>query len=328
MNNKFKHQDLILTNLLTGYKNSNFIYSLIYPAMPVPKTVGKYVTYNKEKYIDHSAVARGKGRHSQVNVIDFNINTAPYQLEEWGLGAELSVAEEEGMIPSGLIPNLREEKVDMLNEALELDREKTVADFIQDIGNYDASNVNTLDNINPGKYYWTNNVAGANPLNQIQTGISELREDIGMMPDTIIFGYETARVAAQNDEVKKLAFSLAANTTTITPMRAIEVLAQWAGIPNYAIGYSQYTTSATGVFTDIWSDICWIGNVAKNQNTAKVQSWGRMLYLAYAGMTYPAVFREMMSGTDGIEQVRLRSQETFHLINADAGYLIENCAQV
>lgn len=307
-------RDNVLTGLAAGYNQSYaFVAKNLFPDVQVNKREGKYLKYNKEMMMNHSAIIQ-KGRNAIPDALDFDLTTTSYELKDFALASQITTIELEEGDP---LVDIRMRKLKLLTEGMALYREMLVATEVQDNTNYDATNFNTLDNSGAGKYKWSH--ASADPIANILAAMDAIKTDIGMLPNVLVLGWDSAVQLAQIDDIKKLAVRNSSDSRPISPMAAAQTLATYAGIDRVFIGMTSYTTSATGTLTNIWSDNAVLAYVG-TPSAVDMQKLGVMLNRK----DYPQVFRGEIPRTDGLEEIRLRDCFNIHAVNWDAAYLIED----
>ena len=307
-------QDPILTRLAQGYQNENFIGLNLFPVITVDKESGKYVKFYKEKLIARSTGDMAVGMGAEPKFIDFETMTSSYTLDEYATGTKIYKRELE---EANNILQLKTTKQELISSTMAVFIEKSIADFAQDDSNY--TNFNLLDNTGAGKYKWSH--ANADPLANIQTAIDSIKNNTGMYPDTIIFGYASASQLAQVTDIQRLVAPNYAQALRITPQQACQTVANFFGIKNMYIGLSMYATSYTSALSQIWSDNCIVAYVGKDTLASKTtQNFGALL----RKRGRPVVQREIIPLSDQTQALMIRDMWQIHQINDLCGYLIED----
>jgi hypothetical protein len=309
--------DFLLTKIAQGYavKPDQYVGSLLFPNVEVEKMIGKYMKYNKDQLIDRTSIASNT-RHGLAASIDYSKSTAPYELLYYALRSDITQDELEESSPE-TASEIEKERTDLLTNGMALLREKQIADLVQTDTNYDATNKKILDGT-AGKYYWSDTTNGT-PIEDIGDAIDAVRSDIGEMITTMVFGWQSAVQLQKHDDVKKLANPVSNPTGPVTVNGAIESIAKYFGIKNYAIGMPQYTTEPTGTLTDIWADNVILAHVG-DLKSKKTQNFGAMLNRK----GYPKMYKTVDEEKRDLLIIQIQAAFQAHAINWDAGYLIKN----
>jgi hypothetical protein len=311
--------DPLLTNLALGFSNSfPFIGTKLYPLIQVEKEAGKYVKFDKSWFVNHGTdLVVGMG--SQPRFIDFETSTAAYQLVEYAIGTKIFRRERE---ESSDILALEKNKTRLVTEALLVGLEKRIADLVQEGTNYDSTHVNTLDDTGEGKYYWTN-TTNADPIGNLSTAIDKIRSDCGVLPNVVIFGYDSAVALSKLESIQKLANPWPNVGIDVTPAMAASKLSSFLGIENCYIGMSQYVTTVAGTLNDIWSDNVILAYVAENPASSIVPTFG--VTLRKKGR--PEIQREVVPLSDETTAIIARDLSVEHPVYWNCGYLIKNTVE-
>lgn len=305
----------ILEKLISGYaQKSPAVGGMLYPDVPVNNKSGKYIIFNKDFQVDHSSTM-DVGRNAIPPSIDFDFSTAEYNLGYKGLAVQISTEEKEEGEP---LLKIEQRKTRILTESYMVAKEKLIADTAQNDALYSASNKHILDGT-PGDYYWSDTTNG-DPLGDLTTAVDAIIAKIGVPPDTIIFGYDSARIASLHPEVQKLTALPTVGIVQATMQAAVAALANFLGISKYGIGMQQYVNAVTATnFSNIWADnvvLAYVGTPGDRDS----QTFGVMLNRK----GYPIINKSVIPRTDGLDEIRMRSCYNIHQINIDAGYLVKN----
>jgi hypothetical protein len=200
--------------------------------------------------------------------------------------------------------------VDLLN-LLALEREKAIADFVQNPLNFDTSAKKILDSSEAF------NSSSTNPLTIITEAIEQLRENIGRSPNIILMGMDTYQAISFNS----MLLSYLQNSGNLKI--SYEMLQQYFGINNIYIGVSVYSEDGR-IFKDIWQNnviIAYVDQSEKSRRTRKSSS----------GYTFQ---REGMPEIDSyyenggkIKIIRATDNWEIKAVAPEAAFLINNTIQ-
>ena len=91
-----------------------------------------------------------------------------------------------------------------------------------------------------------------------------MRDNIGILPDTIVFGWDSAVQLSQVEQIQKLVSPSPTVAVNITPMQAVNKIKDFFGFKYAVVGVSMYATTPTSSLSDIWTDNCVVAYVGKD----------------------------------------------------------------
>lgn len=314
-------QDPVLRNYVLGYNiEYPFVWDKLFPVLNVNSESGTYATFGKEQLVvpDTAEVMVAMGAEPQY--IDFAISSGTYKLAEFALGAKSFRRERQQAQATGQgIFDYEAQKMLIVDEKMKLFKEKYVADLVSTTTNYDATNYNTLDNTITGKYKW--NHANADPIANLQAGIEAIMDDIGMMPNVVVYGFDSAQ-ALVNYYRNKVFASYDPDPIKAAQMSMQGIVSQVSsqlGMTGY-IGVSRYaTTLAAATLSKVWGDVVVLAYVSPSP-AQKRQDFGRTL----TRTGYPIITREVLPGQDQTVSMQQRELYVHKISNWDAAYLIND----
>lgn len=308
--------DPLLSNLALGFSNQfPFIATKLFPIVSVEKEAGKYVKFDKSWFVNHGTdLVMGMG--AQPQFIDFETTSESYQLVEYGIGTKIYRRERE---ESSDVLKLETSKTKLITEALLLGLEKRIADKVQNVSNYSSGHTVTLDDSGVGKYYWSNTTNG-DPIDNLSTAMDQIRGACGVLPNTIVFGYDSAVALSKLASIQKIVNPWPSIEVDVTPLMAAQKVAAFLGIPNCYVGMSQYTTTISGTLNDIWSDNVILAYVAEDPASNIIPTFG--VTLRKRGR--PEIQREIIPLSDDTTALIARDMTAEHPVYWDCAYLIKN----
>lgn len=237
--------DPILTNLAAGYTPSNFIGHYLFPTVKVKSQKGRVPVFGKDSF-----VLRDSNRAIRSN--SNRIPTMEFALQERDLEVAMDYLEE--METYDLLQYEQKLVTDLLN-ILQLEKEKTIADYVQEPDNYDTEMKLVLDSED-------NFTGSGSPKAAIQDAIEQVRKQTSRMPNVMIIGNETYSSLINHTEFN---YPL----SNVGKMSAdLQFLKETFGIRNVIIGQSVFSNDGR-IFNDIWEDNIIVAYVDQSQSKSQ-----------------------------------------------------------
>jgi len=227
--------DPILTNLAAGYTPSNFIGRFLFPTVKVKSQKGRVPIFGKDSFVLRDSNRAIRSNSNRIPTMEFQ--TIEFSLQERDLEVAMDYLEE--METYDLLQYEQKLVMDLLN-LLELEKEKTIADYVQNPDNFSATNKIILDSSN-------NFLNGGSPRNIIQDAIESVRKQISRMPNLMIMGSDTLRAIINHTEFNIISYNIGKMSVDL------QVLKEGFGIKNIIIGQSVYSEDGRE-FKDMWKD--------------------------------------------------------------------------
>lgn len=256
-NNAVRVIDPILTTVVQGYSNQEFVGMELFPAVPVPTSGGQVIEFGKESWKLYST-ARAPG--SSTKRITFGYKGKPFALENHSL---------EGLVPrehqrdAQAVPgiNLGSVAVNGTMRSLKLALEVQQAQVATNAANYDAANKVTL----AGTSKWTH--ADAKPLEVISNGREAIRKKCGLYPNKIVFSAVSWRAFINHPSVvERFKYT---NGQAITP----DMIANLIEIKIVKVAAAIYFDASENA-QDVWSNDVVMGYVPMAVTTNEEPSFG------------------------------------------------------
>lgn len=226
--------DPVLTNIVRGYSNEEFIGKYLFPFVDVDMSEGKIPAFGKEAFKVYDAKRALRANSNKIP--PDTLSSVAYITEEYDMSYPIDYLE------SGeAVFNLEAHAAQRVSESLMLKHEKIVADLLQTYTNYASTNYTTLTTTQF-------NDTDAKPVTTIKTGMAALRSVIGKYPNTMVMGATVWENLMTNTGITDLIKYTGFGVVTI------EILKQLTGIQNIYVGKSIYTADGSDTFTDIWGD--------------------------------------------------------------------------
>lgn len=228
--------DPILTTVAQGYKNADFVGSLLFPTVPVQQRGGKIIQFGKE---DFKLYATGRVPGSNTKRVQYGYQGAAFALEQHALEGQVpfELMEEANAVP-GI--NLATIAVRKTQNIIALRMEKAQADIATNAANYDASHKVTL----AGTDQWSDPV-NSDPVGDIEAAKAAVRATIGRRPNTVILS------AGAFDALKVHTKIIDRIKYTGRDVPTPELLASLFGVSRVVVG-DAVSASDAGVLSDVW----------------------------------------------------------------------------
>lgn len=295
--------DPVLTTLVRGYSNADFVAENLFPIVGVVKEAGKVPTFGKDAF---KIVATERAIRGNSNKI------AP----ETRSTVDYACVEHDAVYPA----DYREIQEDILDlqkyaafraqAAVKLRCEKICADLALDAANYASTNKVTLS----GTTQWTH--ASSLPIAAVRTACEAVRTQTGKRPNVMILG-ALAFLALQDHATitDRIKYSQLGVVTT-------ELLAQIFGLKKVIVGDGVYSNDAMTAVYDIWGDnavLAYVPEASGEMRSIYEPSYGYTLQKT--GMPEVDTYLD-----EGGKITNVRSTDIFipKIVGADAGYLIKD----
>lgn len=229
--------DPILSTVVQGYRNSEFVGGALFPRVPVAVAGGKIIEFGKEHFLAYQT-QRTPGTNTKR--ITFGYQGKPYALENHALEAPVP---REYMRDASKVPgvNLGTRAVNLVMRAEGLGLEIQQAALATDASQYGANNKITLSGTD--KF--------SNDASKIFTTFDDAKEAVrascGMYPNVALFGPQAFR-ATKNHPLVVDRFKYTSKDS-ITP----EMLASLLEFDRVVVGKAVKATDA-GVMSDVWGN--------------------------------------------------------------------------
>ncbi len=299
--------DPVLTNIAQGYTPTNFIGDKLFPIVKVSAQKGKVPKFGKDSFVVRNSERAIRSNSNRIPTSDYD--TIEFTLRERDLEVAMDYIEE--METYDALKYEQKLTVDLLN-LLALEREKAIADFVQNPLNFDTSAKKILDSSEAF------NSSSTNPLTIITEAIEQLRENIGRSPNIILMGMDTYQAISFNS----MLLSYLQNSGNLKI--SYEMLQQYFGINNIYIGVSVYSEDGR-IFKDIWQNNVIIAYVDQSEKSRRTQ------YNPSYGYTFQ---REGMPEIDSyyenggkIKIIRATDNWEIKAVAPEAAFLINNTIQ-
>jgi len=300
--------DPVLTNIAQGYTPTYFLGDKLFPIVKVPSQKGKVPKFGRDSFVVRNSERAIRSNSNRIPTSDYD--TIEFTLRERDLEVAMDYIEE--METYDALKYEQKLTIDLLN-LLALEREKAIADYVQDPLNFDASSKRVLD---ASEAF---NIGSVSPLQIIAEAIEQLRQNIGRNPNIIVMGIDTLSAIEHNVAI----LSTVQNSGLFK--FSLDMLKDYLGLDNIRIGRSVYSEDGR-IFKDIWQDNIIIAYVDQSEQSRRTQ------YNPSFGYTFQ---REGMPEIDSyyenggkIKIIRATDNWEIKAVAPEAAFLIHNTIQL
>lgn len=247
----------ILTTVALGYKQPQFVGSLLFPRVPVQVSGGQVLEFGKEAFTLYNARRAPGGATKRI---DFGYAGKPYALLQDSL---------EGKVPREMLRDaakvpgidLGSRAVRLVMSSLTLGLEYDQAQLARNTANYDAGHQVTLANGSR----WSD--AGSDPTADILVAKEAIRSTIGLYPNTVVLSPKAFSAIQTNAKILAR-FQYTSHDSITTEM--LQVL--W-DIERVVVGKA-VTADDAGAMSDVWGTDVVVAYVPLEASSMEEPSYG------------------------------------------------------
>lgn len=181
--------DKLLTNVSNAYVPSGFISEMILPKLTVKQSSGKIGKMGNQHLRIVSDIMGGKGEAKRIEIRQYD--STSYFVEPHGL-SEVITPEEYANVEEPF--DVEKDVTMQLSTLLFLGKEKGLADTLRDTA------IITQNVTLSGTDQW-NDYTNSDPIDDIRTGRTTIRNASGATPDTLIMDYNVADVLRYHPKI-------------------------------------------------------------------------------------------------------------------------------
>lgn len=230
--------DPILSTVAQGYKNSELVFPMLFPVVPVGQRGGKIIQFGREDFRLYNT-ARAPG--AATKRIDIGYSGASYALTDYSLEGKVPF---ELMQEANAVPGIDLGRVAVMKvqNVIQLGNEINAATIATTAASYQAANKTTL----AGTSQWSDQTSGvSNPSKDIQTAIEAVRASVGKRANTVVLGPKVwAALKTHPLIVDRIKYT---GRDSIT----LDMLANLWDVKRVVVGDAIYEDAA-GAIADVW----------------------------------------------------------------------------
>jgi hypothetical protein len=264
-------QDPVLTNVIHGTRQPQFIGTRLLPLVPVALRSGKVIKFGKEDFALYNTRRAPGGRILRTQS---QYGDTAYSLYQDSIAEEVPVELfEEALIGAAKV-NLRNGAPKKALRKVSLRLEKDIADKVQDPSLYETNNTIALS----GSDRW-DDYAGSNPTQAIRAWKEAIRSQTGVYPNVAQIGPLVFNAVADHPVIlEKIKYTSADSVTA-------KLLAGLWELDEVLVGQSVALNSA-GTLGDIWGKTVTLAYVPGKRSTLPVAEESAMKEEPAFGYTY------------------------------------------
>jgi hypothetical protein len=240
------HVNKLLTDVLLGYHNSEFIADQIFPAVMVGKQTDIIPAINKSAFFRDEA-ATPLGETSEAADIGYTVDTSTYAYYCYRYGIKHFISDDRRVNEDDPFNSDREGTM-LVTNAMRLRRERSF------VSNLWKTSVWTTDVTGGSTVVKWSDYGTSAPIENLRTYKRTIRRLLGREPNTLILGDLVAdRLLDHPDVLDRIKY-------TERGIASTELLAALFGVERVLVGKSVYTASAEGTaegsvtYTANWDD--------------------------------------------------------------------------
>lgn len=249
--------DPVLTTVVQGYKNPEFVGDALFPAVPVGVSGGKIIEFGKESFLAYNSQRAPGGATRRIS---FGYQGKPFSLENHALEAPVP---REYQRDAAKVPgiNLGTRAVNLTMRANKQTLEIQQAALATDAANYPTANKITLS----GTDKWSN--AASKPVSIINAGKEAVRQAIGVYPNVLLLGAQAFNPLKDNPSIlERFKYTSKESITA-------EMLAALFDLDKVVVGKAVQATDA-GVMSDVWGNFAVLAYVPSSPSQMEEPSYG------------------------------------------------------
>ena len=294
--------DPILTTVVQGYIQPEFVGEALFPSIPVTKRAGLIVEFGKE---DFALFDTRRAPGAATKRRNINYGSRRYSLYQDRLEGELPLEHLEESAGVGV--DLQAEAAESTMRSIQLRLEYDRAAIATNAANYDANHKVVLS----GTSRWSD--PASKPSSTIRQWREAIRRTIGVYPNTMLMGPTVFDALAEHEEVKdKIKYTSAQSIT-------IDAIAEMYGFSKVVNGSSLILNEA-GDFTDIWGNVVILAYVPQNRRSIREPSYG----YTYTLQGYPVAEKPYFSDNHRTWFFPVTAERSPELTGATSGFLAQN----
>lgn len=261
-------QDPILTNVVQGYQQAEFVGTYLFPIVPVDKRSGYVIEFTKDDFAVFDTL-RTPGSATKRRTI--NYGNRQFVLKDYSIEGELPLEHlEESQGVPGI--DLQAEAAASAMRAIELQLENDIATIALNASNYGSSNKVTLS----GTDRWDD--PGSDPVALVNDWREAVRSQLGVYPNTMIMGPKVFNAAENNPLLRDRIKYVSADSITTDSLARMFKLDR--GIK---VGQALKLNDDGTTLDDVWSSSVVLAYVPPTISTQRVASFG----YTYSLRNYP-----------------------------------------
>jgi len=291
--------DQMLTPFSVQYANEQdaYIADQVLPPVPVALESDSYWVYDKSRFNIPEAKRNPRGHYKEI---DWTATKDTYFAEEYGLETRIDDRERRNAVGEF---DLDEQGVEMLTDAILLNRERRVANLVTNTANVTQNTTLT------GTAQWSD--PASDPQAQLRAARTAIQAGTGLILNSVAMGWQVFEALRINPRV----------TDFLDGDRATsDSLAEFFEVANVYIGRASYNTAKEGqtaTLADVWGkDVLFFYKV--DRPALRRPSFGYQMMVQNLQVER---YRDNPAKSDVIRVTEIRGEK---LVATQLGYLVKN----
>lgn len=294
--------DPILTTVVQGYVQPEFVGNALFPPVPVSSRAGKVIEFGKEDFalFDTRRAPGGATKRRNINYGDRN-----YSLYQDRLEGELPREHLEES--AGLGFNLQTETAESTMRSIQLRLEYDQAAIATNAANYDNAHKMILS----GTSKWSD--PNSDPAGDIRSWKQSIRGTIGTYGNTLLLGARVFDTFVEHEQTKdKIKHTSSASITA-------DAIAAMFNLDKVVVASPLILNNETGQLVDIWGDVAILAYVPQRVQSRRQPSYG----YTYTLQGYPMVERPYYDDNHASYYFPVTAERSPELVGMSAGFLAQ-----
>lgn len=298
--------DPVLSNIAQGYSNNTLISEQLFPMVEVNKLKGKIPLFGKEAFFVRETTRAFRANSNRIPPLAYSM--IDFETNEHDVEMAVDYLEEQDATEY----NRYEIQVTKdLIDTLKLEREKTIADYVQNASNF-ASDMKNVVAIESAFDDYSNSV---DPILVVKEAMEAVRAKIAKYPNTMIMGISTYRALENHPRILERVKYVGLGKTNV------DILKELLEIQDIIIGQGVYTDNGM-TFNDIWKDNILCAYVDKSDYTRRSEFNPSFGY-TFRRKGMPEIDTYFEHGAK-VKVIRATDNYTFKVTSPDAAFLISH----
>lgn len=290
----------ILTTVVQGYANPEFVGSELFPAIPVTKRAGKIIRFDKEDFALFDTRRSPAAATKRRNI---NYGSDSYSLYQDRLEGELPREHIEESAGMGF--DLQVETAESTMRSIQLRLEYDQAAIATNAANYDSAHKIALS----GTSKWTDPLS--DPAGDIRSWMQSILSTVGTSGNVLLLGRKVANAFIEHAQTKdKIKYTSSASIDTVA-------IAAMFNLAKVVIASSLILNNETGELVDIWGDVAIAAYVAQTRRSIRQPSYG----YTYTLQGYPMVERPYWDDNHATYYFPVTAERSPQMVGMQAGFL-------
>lgn len=294
--------DPILTTVVQGYVQPEFVGNALFPPVPVSKRAGYVIEFGKE---DFALFDTRRAPGAATKRRNINYGNRSYNLYQDRLEGELPrehIEESEGL---GF--NLQTETAESTMRSIQLRLEYDQAAIATNAANYDANHKVVLS----GTSKWSD--PNSDPAGDIRSWKQAIRGTIGTYGNTLLLGARVFDTFVEHEQTKdKIKHTSSASITA-------DAIAAMFNLDKVVVASPLILNNETGQLVDIWGDLAILAYVPQRVQSRRQPSYG----YTYTLQGYPMVERPYYDDNHASFYYPVTAERSPELVGQSAGFLCQ-----